>query len=427
MLRGNKTPAASVRGGRKDSASSKIMKRDFGLVSPASPENQVTLSNIRILFKEELEPVTADLETLKESVEFTSSKLEELANLHTQVEKLEKKCEALTLKLNASEAKCEQLAEKVVTLETFSRQNNLKFLGIKSLVPNISAREDCEEIIVDLCNRVGISIGHRELEKAHRLGQFGSLHRPIIAKLSNFKDKQSILSKKQQFKDIGVTVVEDFPAEIQARRKIFGPVIQAAYRSGKHKARLIGDKLLLDGKQYSTRDTSKLPEDLRPEYLSTVTNGDKIAFFSLNSKLSNHYNCTFTVNGQTFSSAEQYFMCSKAKEFGDHNAVRAIMSSTDASAAKAIGSRIKNFDREVWRKVRDTHMRTGLTAKFHQNDDLKTFLKGTDKKILIEANEKDTYWAAGLHLNDQDIWNPSRWKGKNRLGTMLTEIREHLH
>ena len=121
-----------------------------------------------------------------------------------------------------------------------------------------------------------------------------------------------------------------------------------------------------------------------------------------------------------------FIMFSKAKEFGDHNAVKAIMSSSDASAAKAIGSKIKNFDREVWCKVRDTHMRTGLTAKFNQNDDLKTFLKGTDKKLLIEANAKDNYWAAGLNLNDRDIWDPSRWKGKNRLGTLLSEICEHL-
>ena len=203
-------------------------------------------------------------------------------------------------------------------------------------------------------------------------------------KLSHFKDKQLILSKRKEFKDIGVTVIEDFPVEVQARRKIFGPVIQAAYRSGKYKAKLIGDKLLLNGRQYSSTDINKLPDDLKPDQLCTPTNGDKVAFFTLNSKLSNHYRCSFTVNGLNFKSVEQYFMFCKAKEFGDKASVTAIMNAQDAASAKAIGARIKNFDSEVWMKVRDGHMRKGLIAKFNQNEELITFLMGTGKKFSLK-------------------------------------------
>ena len=53
----DKTQTVSLRGGRRDSESAKVAKRDFGMVSPFSPENQVTLSNIGILFKETLEPI----------------------------------------------------------------------------------------------------------------------------------------------------------------------------------------------------------------------------------------------------------------------------------------------------------------------------------------------------------------------------------
>lgn len=429
MMSGNRNHTASVRGGRKDSASAraKMIKRDFEMVSPASPENPpVTLANIRMLFKEELEPINMEFEDLRNSISFNSAKLDEIANLSTKVENLEKKCETLTAKLDAAEARCEQLEEKVVMLETYSRKNNVKFLGIKKLVTAPSAVEDCEKIIIELCQKIGLQIGPREIERAHRLGQNNNPNRPIIVKLSHFKDKQSILSKKQQFKDFDVTVLEDFPAEIQARRKIFAPVIQAAYRSSEHKAKLIGDRLLLDGRQYSVNDINKLPDDLRPENLCTLTNSDKIAFFTLNSKLSNHYSCNLTVNGMNFCSVEQYFMFCKAKEFGDQIAMKAIMGTKDAAAAKAIGSKIKNFDPDAWKKVRDGYMTKGLTAKFSQNENLKMFLKGTGKKLLIEGNAKDTYWASGLHLNDKDIWIPSRWKGKNQLGTLLSEVRGNI-
>ena len=66
-------------------------------------------------------------------------------------------------------------------------------------------------------------------------------------------------------------------------------------------------------------------------------------------------------------------------------------------------------------------MTKGLTAKFSQNKELRT-----GKKILIEGNPRDTYWAAGLNLYDKDIWNPLKWKGKNCLGDLLSEVREKL-
>ena len=65
-------------------------------------------------------------------------------------------------------------------------------------------------------------------------------------------------------------------------------------------------------------------------------------------------------------------------------------------------------------------------AKFNQDEELKTFLRGTRKKFLIEGNPHDTYWAAGLHIHDKDIWNLLKWKGKNQLGILLNEVRDSL-
>ena len=84
----------------------------------------------------------------------------------------------------------------------------------------------------------------------------------------------------------------------------------------------------------------KLPKELNPANSCTCENNNKIAFFTCNSKLSNHYHCEFTVDGKNFTSVEQYFMYCKASIFGDVSACKPIMSSTDSVQAKTIGNRI---------------------------------------------------------------------------------------
>ena len=132
--------------------------------------------------------------------------------------------------------------------------------------------------------------------------------------------------EKQKFRAVGVRVMEDFPPEIQLRRRMFAPVVLAAYKSGKDKASLIGDKLLLNGKLYGYKDVEKLPNESQPGNLSTVTSDDKIAFFTCSSKLSNHYMCKFTIKGRQFTSVEQYLMFCKVNEFGDNSSAKAILS-----------------------------------------------------------------------------------------------------
>ena len=64
-----------------DKNPAKSMKRDFELVSPTSPEIQLNLTGIRQLLKEELEPITDDINKIKESLHFNSEKLDEIATI----------------------------------------------------------------------------------------------------------------------------------------------------------------------------------------------------------------------------------------------------------------------------------------------------------------------------------------------------------
>jgi ribA/ribD-fused uncharacterized protein len=72
-------------------------------------------------------------------------------------------------------------------------------------------------------------------------------------------------------------------------------------------------------------------------------------------------------------------------------------------------------------------MFTAVYAKFSQNEHMKDFLIRTGDCELIEANRYDDFWGVGLSLRDVDnLKDHEQWKGLNKLGKILTQVREAL-
>ena len=118
------------------------------------------------------------------------------------------------------------------------------------------------------------------------------------------------------------------------------------------------------------------------------------------------------------------FTYKKATLFGDDTTAQHILNTSDPSVAKSLGRKIHNFDAETWRNSQDSYMRTAIHAKFTQNSKLGDFLRGTGDTTIVEASPHDRYWGAGFSLDDNELWDPSKWKGANTLGRMLGELRE---
>ena len=303
------------------------------------------------------------------------------------------------------------------------RSDNLKFLNID--LPGLNVEENCEELILGMCNDLGVVLESKDIARAHRTGQKRQNSQPIIVKFNQFKEKQRVLKAKPKFREIGVLVVEDFPPEILERRNMFKPILSAAFKSnGRYKARLVVDKLLLNGKLYTTSEIPKIPEDLQPQNTSTITKNNTTAFFSYSSPLSNHFKCEFTVDNQTFTSNEQFFMYSKATHFQDKETASEILLTQNPVQAKSLGKRVKNFNMGAWLTVCQSYMMKGLKEKFGQNKCLSDFLVKTGSTKLAEANPHDVYWSTGLSLQNDLIWDSKHWKGKNILGTLLEELRQ---
>ena len=319
------------------------------------------------------------------------------------------------------------LKERLVRQELYSRRDNIKIWGIKE-----KANEDCEQKLLMIFNKFCPDFNSRTFTAVHRVGrQSKDIDRPIIARFHQLKDKILLQSHSREiYQHYHITIIDDFPPEIQAARKILLPILHVAkslpeFNSGSYKPKLVEDKLYVNGIRYGLDNLQQLPQQLRLERVKTPSRNGITAFYSKFAPLSNHYPSHFKIGGEVYNCMEQYFMTIKATEFNDQEAVFKIKAETDAPRMKKIGKSVKNFHMGQWLEVAEERIMPGLMAKFSQNHLLKEFRLSTGDTDLIEASY-DKVWGIGKSLRDKDLWNRDKWTGKNRLGILLMRVRSNL-
>ena len=166
----------------------------------------------------------------------------EMKSLKREMESLKRENDNLREKQSASD-------EKILDLQCRSMRDNLIFFGIEessnTKPPLDQAERDLEEFLDKEMN-IEKKI---EFHRVHRLGRRrrDQLNpRPIIAKFVNFKEREEIRYQASD-KLTGTTygIVEQYPREIEDRRKPLYEVVKKAKEEG-HRARLIKDKLYIN-------------------------------------------------------------------------------------------------------------------------------------------------------------------------------------
>jgi ribA/ribD-fused uncharacterized protein len=133
------------------------------------------------------------------------------------------------------------------------------------------------------------------------------------------------------------------------------------------------------------------------------------------------------VDGSQFPTVEHYFQAMKAKEFKDDEVYEKIVNAKSAKAAKALGKKVKGFEKEIWDSKKDDIMRIGIRTKFIQHPELRKQLQETGERIIGEADARNTYWGIGTSQTSEKSKHPDKWRGQNKIGKLMMDLRKEFY
>ena len=138
-------------------------------------------------------------------------------------------------------------------------RENLIFSGIDKTISRAGDFEECEGRIQTFIREVMGSIS-KLIDRVHRLGRFRpGQSRPmlIVAKFTLYGDKEYVRQEAPKILiGTGYSVNEQFPQEIETRRKVLYPVAKSAQQNESNKVRLVHDKLYINGQLYLPEQTT---------------------------------------------------------------------------------------------------------------------------------------------------------------------------
>ena len=113
--------------------------------------------------------------------------------------------------------------------------------------------------------------------------------------------------------------------------------------------------------------------------------------------------------------------------FKDEGTREKSLQATETDVIKKLGRKVYNIYAGIWNVESYKVVVRGNLAKFGQNENLKAVLLSTEKKVLVEASPYDKIWGIGMKLTEAVKTNPHNWKGNNKLGFALMEVRDELN
>ena len=209
-------------------------------------------------------------ESIHHSNDLCDGIVEENSSNSTLVQELNKRVSKLEADSDEMKDKHEKMEEKMTDLQWRSMRENLIFTGIKERdYPNEDTETSLRLFLADEMNI------HYDIpfDRVHRLGKFDSTKiypRPIIAKFERFRDRERVrlaAPAALRGKDYGVR--EQFPAEIENKRRELYPIMKRYKHNTNNKVALVRDKLYINGVQYipsSSENRSNSQTDHKRSY-----------------------------------------------------------------------------------------------------------------------------------------------------------------
>ena len=233
--------------------------------------------------------------------------------------------------------------------------------------------------------------------------------RPVSITFKLHNDKVLFLSCKHKL-PAGIYANKEYPIHVKKTWDKLLPILKLtkslpAYHE---KSRLDGDKLLINGIRYGVDELDRLPPENVAYKAAEKSNDSNIIFARELSPYSNFHPSSFTIDGKTYHSSEQYIQYQKALTFGDSCMANKILNVETTIECRRLSYQINGMEADHWCNDGYDICYEGVKQKFLQNDNLLSVLKTTAPKILVEATP-DRLWGTGISLHDNSTLDTCKW------------------
>ena len=170
-------------------------------------------------------------------------------------------------------------------------------------------------------------------------------------------NRTSVWANRSELKGTRIWMKEDYPHEIDDRRKKLWPYFRASREGdpanprGRVSAFMKADKLILNNQTFTSEQISLLPayvQDRVKNPPAIKSNNDITVFFTGACELSNFYLADMEIDKQKFRCAEQYISFCKAKLFDTESTANEILTISDPLEMKQRVKHLKKFNEETW-------------------------------------------------------------------------------
>lgn len=208
-----------------------------------------------------VEKVTKRVNDVEKSMDFINSKFEinqkEVSDIKHGISDIRSENEIMNNTVLCLNQQLNELNEKHLDLQTRSMRENLIFTGIPMEDKNETS--DATEKIIEKFMREDLKMEVvAEFHRAHRFGKEYTetkpdgtenyTTRPIVCRFTNFKERERVRSVASELKGTRYGISEQFPKEINDRRKALWPYFQEAKKQ-KKKAVFRRDRLFVEGRE----------------------------------------------------------------------------------------------------------------------------------------------------------------------------------
>ena len=101
-----------------------------------------------------------------------------------------------------------------------------------------------------------------------------------------------------------------------------------------------------------------------------------------------------------------------------------IVAETDPLKLEACGRMVTPFNEELWKShLEDTSFEI-VRQKFEADSDFAFLLLSTEDALILNAEQDDRIWGAGISVIDVVVHGISVWDGTNLLGEALMRVRD---